>query len=49
MEKEINELTQQRDLAQSRLQNSLQSVGDHYDSRHWVNFFFSSFPEIDII
>lgn len=29
MEKEIKELKSQRDLAQSRLQDLLQSVGDH--------------------
>lgn len=35
MEKEIKELKSQRDLAQSRLQNLLQTVGDH--AKHSVN------------
>lgn len=35
MEKEIKELKSQRDLAQSRLQNLLQTVGDH--AKHLVN------------
>jgi centromeric protein E len=36
MEKEIKELKSQRDLAQSRLQNLLETVGDQV--KHSVNF-----------
>ncbi|XP_031476165.1 kinesin-like protein KIN-7F [Nymphaea colorata] len=35
MEKEINELIQQRDLAQSRLENLLQVIGTEQPSRQW--------------
>jgi len=34
MEKEIKELKLQRDLAQSRLQDLLQVVGDNHGSKH---------------
>ena len=36
MEKEMEELVQQRDLAQSRLEGLLQMLGDNQASRHWV-------------
>lgn len=36
MEKEIKELIQQRDLAQSRLEDLLQVVGDGHSSRQLV-------------
>ncbi|XP_077231045.1 kinesin-like protein KIN-7F [Tasmannia lanceolata] len=38
MEKEIKELTQQRDLAQSRLEDLLRVVGDGQSSRLWAEF-----------
>ncbi|KAK9129604.1 hypothetical protein Sjap_010091 [Stephania japonica] len=38
MEKEIKELTRQRDLAQSRLEDLLQVVGDDRASRQWSEF-----------
>ncbi|XP_010263901.1 PREDICTED: kinesin-like protein KIN-7F isoform X2 [Nelumbo nucifera] len=38
MEKEINELTQQRDLAQSQLERFLQVVGDSQTPRRWDSF-----------
>ncbi|XP_026393687.1 kinesin-like protein KIN-7F isoform X1 [Papaver somniferum] len=38
MEKEIKELTQQRDLVQSRLDNLLQVVGNGRNSRKWDDF-----------
>ncbi|RWR85914.1 kinesin-like protein KIN-7E [Cinnamomum micranthum f. kanehirae] len=38
MEKEIKELIQQRDLAQSRLEDLLQVVGDDQPSRLWTEF-----------
>lgn len=36
MEKEIKELKSQRDLAQSRLQDLLQVVGNNHNSKHPV-------------
>lgn len=36
MDMEIKELTQQRDLAQSRIQEMLQSTSDHRVSKTWV-------------
>ncbi|XXG66104.1 hypothetical protein AAC387_Pa05g3648 [Persea americana] len=38
MEKEMEELVQQRDLAQSRLEGLLQMLGDNQASRHWAEF-----------
>uniref|UniRef100_A0A1D1XEW6 Kinesin-related protein 11 n=1 Tax=Anthurium amnicola TaxID=1678845 RepID=A0A1D1XEW6_9ARAE len=38
MEKEIKELIQQRDLAQSRLEDFLRAVGDDKKSRQWDGF-----------
>lgn len=36
LEKEIKELMQQRDLAESRLEDLLRVVGDERASRRWV-------------
>lgn len=36
MDKEIRELTHQRDLAQSRVEEMLRSGADHQASKTWV-------------
>jgi hypothetical protein len=47
MEKEIKELKLQRDLAQSRLQDLLQVVGDNHVSNHPVVHEFHCFLVVD--
>ncbi|KAF8702847.1 hypothetical protein HU200_032682 [Digitaria exilis] len=44
MEKEIKELKSQRDLAQSRLQDLLQVVGDNHNSKHSLGYSVCSPP-----